>query len=1017
MEQSTAGHSRLLHQWLERDAARDPGVYGLVSQLESYVRIAALLGITHARADSKYAPRLTPQIGLGGWRDALTRAVDTSTRSNSQHLPLLKELNEGVSRVWGKSISGAPPGLANVKILRDFLSHGGIVADSEGLIERSFLELNKEIRNSLLGFLEGAQITCEGHDDKVVTILSRGSSQVELSPLIQATPANELLVYASKSSRETAFHCLSAYSTTRPIRWLTIDWPDGIFRDDRVATAPVDLFKASLMEDLSAFSDAQERPIFLEEPDTTLRLLWRWAVSSGAEDRRDSFRLGVDDARQWQRDSGEWVPYSEFLKHVSNWPIVADRLASSFRERWAENAANESQYLPFMVDPDVEIPARLSVSEMGSASHPDEATLTGMKASDLLSEIDDISQENVGRTLITFVDGDAGSGKTRLLLGAALRRAELLSQTGAGAHAESQLPILLYVSSTGRVLDDLTLVVEAAVAKTLNLTVDRIKALARNSLIVLLIDGFDELLGSSSYADALGSLRPWIADLQGRGAIVLSARSSYYENQYRRSVAKMPIALPVRHRSVRMEPWNDAELREFLIQAGGDPEVLKHLAKNEAILARLPFFARVLVATDPVQVTSVSFSLTRSLVESYVQREALKFSRGTNLRDHLISHEELFRIFEEVALLMAGDSKREVDLDSLELAADAVIPNVHQDRKELIDRLTTLCGLSVSGVGEEVLFTFKHEFFFDEFLSSRVGRLWTDCDSLALWNALGYDLWRPSMVSSLLRKLGPDEARRLSEGMVSRLELASTASESANFRLKRVNIGSLWSQLVKSHPDRMLPHALVNLIFVDGLDFASHAELNIELERCEVSRLTVPRASGWCLGLTGSRVSVLDARAAGRGLVTGVMNEGIQAIVSPSNYCTDWNGVYRELLQLGCEFDSSAQAPEGNPSSLIAQHGRAFLRSMISSVNSGVVLKEDRTFDKDSNYGGMSYAWLGSQKDLAKFVRCLERYDFAKCEPMSARGVAKVRMRFRIGPQDLLDAHEQRIGEFWAELT
>src|SRR5690606_788660 len=162
-----------------------------------------------------------------------------------------------------------------------------------------------------------------------------------------------------------------------------------------------------------------------------------------------------------------------------------------------------------------------------------------------------------------FVSGEAGIGKTRALISTALNRARLVEAEEAGDAPPLRHPLFLYVRSTGQVLNSLTTVVNDAVTTTRNLNEKSVQTLCRNGLIALLVDGFDELLGGVGYDDALGSLRPWIEALGGRGVIVVSARSSYYLNQYRSSL-KLNQNLAVEHRVAEFQRWSDPQIKEFV---------------------------------------------------------------------------------------------------------------------------------------------------------------------------------------------------------------------------------------------------------------------------------------------------------------------------------------------------------------------------------------------------------------------------------------------------------------------
>ncbi|MGW7595046.1 hypothetical protein, partial [Streptomyces rubiginosohelvolus] len=85
------------------------------------------------------------------------------------------------------------------------------------------------------------------------------------------------------------------------------------------------------------------------------------------------------------------------------------------------------------------------------------------------------------------------------MLSAALHRA---AEVASGDQVDG-VPLFLYIRSNGHVLENLVEVVNSAVATTRNLTDLAVKALCRNGVMALLIDGFDELLGGAGFNDAV----------------------------------------------------------------------------------------------------------------------------------------------------------------------------------------------------------------------------------------------------------------------------------------------------------------------------------------------------------------------------------------------------------------------------------------------------------------------------------------------------------------------------------
>ncbi|MGH7192511.1 MAG: NACHT domain-containing protein, partial [Candidatus Saccharimonadales bacterium] len=162
-------------------------------------------------------------------------------------------------------------------------------------------------------------------------------------------------------------------------------------------------------------------------------------------------------------------------------------------------------------------------------------------------------------TSVVFVTGDAGAGKTEVLRQLVLRQADAYSR----GEAEC---LYFYVNAQGRALARL----DEALATELqdlraSLTYHAVPSLVRNGILVPVIDGFDELLGVLGYEDAFSSLRRFIEELDGRGNLIASARSTYYQQEFLSRSGRATLSgklLQIDPIDVR--PWGDAEYTEYV---------------------------------------------------------------------------------------------------------------------------------------------------------------------------------------------------------------------------------------------------------------------------------------------------------------------------------------------------------------------------------------------------------------------------------------------------------------------
>ncbi len=93
-------------------------------------------------------------------------------------------------------------------------------------------------------------------------------------------------------------------------------------------------------------------------------------------------------------------------------------------------------------------------------------------------------------------------------------------------------------------------------------------ALCRAGLAILVIDGFDELLGFRTYDTPLAGLTSILNELRGRGTIILSAPSSYAETRLRGNLEQHDtFAWRLHVTSLELQPWKPEQLRELTSQS------------------------------------------------------------------------------------------------------------------------------------------------------------------------------------------------------------------------------------------------------------------------------------------------------------------------------------------------------------------------------------------------------------------------------------------------------------------
>ena len=314
-----------------------------------------------------------------------------------------------------------------------------------------------------------------------------------------------------------------------------------------------------------------------------------------------------------------------------------------------------------------------------------------LPATQLLTDLMEHDEPEV--TQVIMVTGGAGAGKTRVLQELVMRQADRFLQ----GQTEK---LLLYVNAQGRALARLN----EALATELQdlrvyLTYHSVATLVRVGLLMLVIDGFDELLGVSGYDDAFNSLSTFLEQLDGYGRIIASARSVYYEEEFLKRAGQASATGHHRwsHIPVEIVPWNNENRASYMdklaVHRALSIEQLHDLRKrvhgafqNDRRLSEKPlFFTKTvdLVRTD--RDFSSNGDLLGTLIRSFLEREQAEKLLDRQQRP-LLSDERLEKVIEELAEEMWNQETRELDGRSVKEVAEYILygTEVEESQRQII---------------------------------------------------------------------------------------------------------------------------------------------------------------------------------------------------------------------------------------------------------------------------------------------------------------------------------------------
>lgn len=1006
MARAVRRYDELAAGYLPRGPAEPATVHVYLGLADFQLRFVTMCAAAGLRERDQYQVGLSRSPGFGTYIAFLKNAGSSLRGVAASGTPPYRRLSTLVDATLSaiQDGSGKSAQFGTIERLRNHVFHGGLLPDGDdgerltSLVRAATEAISIAVREFLGDAVDETSPGDGGLDD---VRLRWPDASLSLWPFICADGGGGWCLFASFVGATPAY----VRRDQRQVRIdgrgerLILTLNESMVPKSEDRTFPD--FVGELRADLAGFRDPDHEPHH-HEVDGVVNLMWVRATSTGTEERSDSFRIGHAEQREWEAEPGHWMPYPTFLRKMANWPVVATRIRQQLQAVEERLIADEQTALGWTSDPGLLIEPLVRLTDLQNDPEPGGAIAFGR----LRQEIDQRLAIRGSRTRIYFVAGEAGIGKTRTLLRVALDRAVAVEQESGDEASNARLPLFLYVRSTGQVLNSLQTVVNAAAADTRNLNDEGIRALCRQGLIALFIDGFDELLGGVGYDDALGSLRTWIEDMGGRGVIVVSARSSYYLNQYRSSLQRRRENqdLAVEHRVAMIERWSTDQVGSFLDRHGVSRAGLEKLSHDDRELLGLPFFARVYVESMRADAPRDK-SLPDLIVDQYLVRESGKLIMPGDQQKPMLSVEELHRVFAGLAELMAGEHEREVTLEYLQFAAQVALGEEFDNRRGLANRLSVLCGVAVSGgPGTDQRFAFQHELFYDHFLAEAVLQNLRREMFEPVYGALGQAQWRIATVSRVTR-LAPKQTRALLSSVGRRGEPLSTDRRAAFY----ANVAML-SESLSRRLGRMPVSELVEAVF-ETLDLTGIEAENVRFDGCTFRNLVLPPIGAWRLQFHGCTIGTLWVKEAGTQLrgIEAFEDTAITELTTPSEVVVKQSDIAATLRRLGAALPPAVVDEVGRNE--FAEAVDFYLGKIQDRADSIVVWERGHQIAND--YSNWANAYGG--RHWTDFIKLLEEAGAAELVSQTASGPTKLRVKFlsAIPPLRARDLTDETAARFW----
>lgn len=460
-----------------------------------------------------------------------------------------------------------------------------------------------------------------------------------------------------------------------------------------------------IREELSTFADDVDDIVFEGNGTVTFEKLGQIIT----------LQLFEKDKKMAVRYEGREYSYKEFLAYgLAHLDIFAKKIL--------QNDDKEEEQL--YVDPDAVL-VRVNGQQQG-------------KAKDVLQNECDNPAWMGAR--IVFVTADAGHGKSFLL--------RQYQREQARKYLDKKTDYLFWhIDLHGRELVRLNeaIMYELGALRIAGLYYNSIITLIKNGLIVLGIDGFDELAAEKGGDVALGSLTNLVTELGGDGVLVAASRRTFFNTQdyiQRAGLMNQKVGADSEFHEIRLQNWSERQCVDYLNcyypDAQQEFNYLKGLfqsSTNHPLLERPFLFTKIVKFAYTDNKTPYEFvshgggndlDSINNIIGAFVRREVTKWS--TTEKDSgrpYLDYDQHMRLLAEVANEMWVEQKDSISLETIAFILTILFDEWKTD-VALRPRITKMAEshalLTISSAGDRYR-RFDHDEFRNFFLALALHRI------------------------------------------------------------------------------------------------------------------------------------------------------------------------------------------------------------------------------------------------------------------------------------------------------
>lgn len=485
---------------------------------------------------------------------------------------------------------------------------------------------------------------------------------------------------------------------------------------------------------------------------------------------------------------------------------------------------------------------------------------------------------------VVFITADAGHGKTALLREYQSRQAEKF--------LKGKAPFLFWhVDLQGRQLLRLheALMGDLGDLRMSGLWMAGIVRLLKHRLLVLAIDGFDELAAEQGQTDALGALALLVQQMEDKGVIIAASRRTFFDTEdyaKRTGMLRRRIAGDCEFDQIRLLDWTREEDVNFLSDIRvDDKKIAEPSLMYTQILDELhgeathPMLARPFLLTHLVRgllrynVTPSDFIRgmkdplegVNEVVNAFIQREVTEKWMTQDSGEPYLSIEQHLQLLTEVAREMWSSQVDRLSNDVIETITLLLMDQwrIREDRKrQIIDMVKMHVMLTIPSDGDEKSRSFDHP----EFRNYFVAHSFAELIAFAIRKETSTDLGNAMSIAQLPDSVASYCAKLLDRKAGFIVQFVSLMSDLVSKEWKptflQTNVGTMLPCMLDGLESDILIHfkgravfssivfektQLRNITFSDAnflnVSFTGVKWENIEFNNCEFSGITLDRTA------------------------------------------------------------------------------------------------------------------------------------------------------------------------------